>query len=687
MKINQVLTSACSLLLLATAGVSTSRASSWKFGVLSDTQWVIANDGKNPESAAVDIVKQIDREFITKGVKLVIAVGDTVDSATPASLMTRALYSQDLYNAGIGFYPLRGNHDAGLVGSGTNFAYLYPQIINGGTNNLTPALITPSYIASQFTATDLGFNSSSAFLTQVSTTNPVATSNGIPFVVGSNFSYPASNCPPTGNNSGNNNISAQNGGAAIGNGGLSYAFDYNNTRFIILDSFVDTSAGGNTSSTSLQQSWITGLVSDVARPQQAFVFSHKNLLGGNHKDNLFGANLNGSSSDPGDGYGVTGLSATNTTLMTLKQNAEDAFITSLANNNVYYAIGGHDHHHKHSIVKSPLNSSKLVHELITQSASAKFYTPAAPYSANEVSVSEDLWEVGYYIFTVDGPRVTIDYYTVPSNTSATGSSSTGQFATTTPVLTGNWVKSLTNGYSLNGIEFLIPQGGSYTSIADSTSYAIAHSATLGETGFVGTNLTVLGGTNVSARATRDGRHLTKDIATGWTPANGTISDILTLWGLTELNSYQSDSIVIQLSFPTAGISDPTTVVLGAQDPVSGTWINAVDDNIVGGTKQFHSGAYNSSYGLGSYGVDLVGGVAWAVVNGNAINFAVISTPSAKLPWALNNGSNITNADLTLLMTAIRSGSKLTKYDLNGDGRVDAADARWLTQHFTHVGGN
>ena len=689
MKSNRILTSICSLLLLATAGVTNSRASSWKFGVISDTQWVIANDGKNPESSAVDIIKQVNKEFIAKGVKLVVAVGDVVDTSTPASLMTRALYSQDLYNAGIGFYPLRGNHESGLANSGSNFAYLFPQIVNGGLNNTTPALITPAYIASIFNATDLGFNSSSAFLTQVNTTNPVATSNGVTFTSGSNFSYPATNCPTygnnTGNNSGNNNVSAQYGGVAIGNGGLSYSFDYSNTRFILVDQFVDTSLGGNTSSTSLQQSWISGLVggtNGVTRPLQAFVFSHKNLLGGNHKDSLFGGSISvvSGSADPGDGYGVTSLTATNTTLMNNKKAAADAFITSLWDGNVRYTIGGHDHHHKHSIVKSPLNSSNLVHELITQSASAKFYTPGGAFSGNEISVSEDLYQIGYYIFTVDGPRVTIDYYSVPSNC-------TGQFASTTPVLTGNWVKSLTNGYSLNGVEFLITQGASYTTIADSTAYAVGNSTSFGETGFVGTSLTVLGGTNGSVLKTKDGRALTKDVATGWSPANSTISDILTLWGLTDLNAMKSDTIVIQLSFSTVGISDPTSVVLGAQDPVSGTWINAVDDNIVGGTKQFHSGAYNSGYGLGSYGVDLTNGVAWAVVNGNVRNYAVINTPSAKLPWDFNQNGSVTNADLTLLMTAIRAGSKSSTYDLNGDGRVDAADARWLTQHFTNVGGN
>ena len=44
-----------------------------------------------------------------------------------------------------------------------------------------------------------------------------------------------------------------------------------------------------------------------------------------------------------------------------------------------------------------------------QSDSSKFYTPKTPFSANETVVAEDLYKVGCYIFTVDGPRVTVKY--------------------------------------------------------------------------------------------------------------------------------------------------------------------------------------------------------------------------------------------------------------------------------------
>lgn len=654
-------------------GLTSASADPWKFGVLSDTQWVTADDGKSPESVPASMIQQIDQAFIAKGVKLVIAVGDTVDTSTPASQATRALYSQDLYNAGIAFYPLRGNHDAELAASGVNFATLYPQIINGGANNLTPGWDTPFWIENNLTGTDTGLQSLSALTADFNTGVPPATPSGSSFVVGGNFSYPTNNCPLSG--------VAGYPGVTSGNG-LSYSFDYNNTRFVLLDQFVDSDLGGNTSSAAAQQPWISQQVSDPARPLQAFVFSHKNLLGGNHKDNLFGANIG---NDPGDGYGVNtnSLSKANQVALLAKQQAEDAFITSMANNNVHYLITGHDHHHVDSIVLSPLNPAKSVHEIISQSDSSKFYTPAAPFSANEISVSEDLYEVGYYIYTVDGPRVSVDYYAVPANT-------TGTFAKT-PVLTGNWEKVLTLGYSLNGQEFQIAQGGSYTTIADTTAKAVNNATAFGESGFVGSALQILNGINGSALKTHDGRKLTRVVDTGWAPANNqTISDIVTLWGLTDLAAAQSDTIAVSVSFNPAAYTPAVlqngSVCLGSRDLNSGQWINAVDANIVGGHKQFVYGPYSPSYGLGTYGVDPSTSTAWAVVNGVNRDFAVIPTPTQPLPWDFDGNGVVNTADMNLLNAAIRAHSANPIYDLTGDGKVDSSDVRWLSLHFTNIGG-
>jgi 3',5'-cyclic AMP phosphodiesterase CpdA len=421
----------------------------------------------------------------------------------------------------------------------------------------------------------------------------------LPFVVGGNFSYPT--------NVGGVDLNAT-------YGGLSYSFDYNNVRFVLIDQFENANPGGNTSSAPLQQSWITQQLADTNRPRHAFVFDHKNLLGGNHKDNIMGAAIN--SSDPGDGAGVnfSSLSTANQTALLAKQQAEDAFINSLATNNVHFYISGHDHHHYDSIVQSPLGTNR-VHQIISASDSSKFYTPTLPVSTNDTPVSQDLYKVGYYIYTVDGPRVTVDYYgvDVTTNSSFVVSSSTESIVTKTPVLTGNWRKILTYGYSLNGGEFIVPEGGSYAGVADNTAKTVAS----GETNCVGTAMQILAGVNASTATNNYGKAHSKAVNTGWAPAaTNTASDILTLWGTSEIGTNQTDTIALSLSYTNTGLSDiqlaSGVFVLAGKD-TNGNWVNAVTLNN-GGNAQFVFGSYSTNYPLGTYGVDTNSSTVWAVIN-------------------------------------------------------------------------
>ncbi len=576
------------LALMAGLACSTASAASWKFGVISDTQWVDnPDDGYSPNSIPAGIIKQIDQAFIAQGVNVVISVGDTVDVSSKTNLDTRALLAQDLYNAGIGFYMMRGNHEDGLwtgsvAGSGLEITRIFPQQLDG-TNNLTPEDCTASLITNSVDLVNL----------------QIPANTGSPFVIGSNFSSPTNvfnGVPKT---------------------GLTYAFDYNNVRFVLLDMF-DDSSNNKMSVIPQQQPWITSVLADPARPQHAFVFTHKNLLGGQHKDNLFGTTV--SSADPGDCTGVnySSLSVTNQTLFNFKQQGEDAFISSLATNNVHYMFCGHDHHHYDSIVQSPLGTNK-VHQIILASDSNKFYVPQKPVSTNDTPISQQLNTVGYYIVTVDGDKATVDYYAVDI-TGKNGfvvNSATENTISTTPTLTGNWKKVLTSGYSVNGQEFVIPQGASYTAVVDSTAKAVA----LGETGYVGTTAQILGGINAStAKATNSLttlRPLSKAVDTGWTPAaSGAVSDVLTLWGLTEIGANKADTYALSLSYD-AAIITPSQISSGAlciaTKDAFGHWVNTVDMNI-GGKRQFVLGAYSSGYPLGTYGVDTTSQTVWAVVN-------------------------------------------------------------------------
>jgi hypothetical protein len=58
----------------------------------------------------------------------------------------------------------------------------------------------------------------------------------------------------------------------------------------------------------------------------------------------------------------------------------------------------------------------------------------------------------------------------------------------------------------------------------------------------------------------------------------------------------------------------------------------------------------------------------------------------RLPGDLNFDGCVDHNDLSILMARIRAGSARLTYDLNGDGKVDVADARLLTLHFTISGG-
>jgi hypothetical protein len=360
-------------------GSTSAFAESWKFGVISDTQWTVGDDGYNPNTVAAWIIKQIDQEFIKQGVDLVIAVGDTVNEGETENIYTRALYAQDLYNAGIGFYPLRGNHEVTEATiyphSAAAMQYAFPQI-GTGVNNHTPNDITTSLIP-----------------TNILANNPPADKKGHPFVVGTSFSEPRQ--------------------VAHNENSLSYAFRYKNATFMLLDQF-DANSSYTNSTIPEQMDWISKILSKRPDHTPAFVFAHKNILGQNHKDNMFGGNIAPANAaagkDPGDGDGmiISLLTPAEKDALDAKIDTENAFIACMEANYVPLVFSGHDHNHYFSAVTSP--DGHKVDQLITQSDSSKFYTPQAPYSANDIEMEQDLYRIGYYIVTVDGSNFTIDYY-------------------------------------------------------------------------------------------------------------------------------------------------------------------------------------------------------------------------------------------------------------------------------------
>jgi hypothetical protein len=535
-------------------GSTLASAEPWKFAIMADTQWPVADDGKNPNSVAVDIINQLNREFTLKGVTFVVAVGDITDNGSNLALDTRVTYTQALYNAGIGFFPLRGNHESSATAA-AEFVKIFPQTQNG-LNNSTPAAVFVT------TADD-------------ARTHPVE-KLGFPFVIGSKFSSP--------------NASLK---------GLSYSFTYDNATFVLLDMF--TPADGSVNTIEMQQTWITNVLKNRPQETHAFVFSHKGLITESHVDTLFGSNP-----------------ATNPA-------GKDAFITSLFNNGVRYYFGGHDHMHNRSVLSTSDGKTAEVQAIVCASDSAKFYTPVNPTNDQKYNVAafgrslqtqiaQDLYQIGYYIVTVDGHRVTVDYYGVPAVPSLALPLAPNAEVTivTAPQLSGKFQKRDSFGYSLNGKEFLVLQGQSYSIVRDS---------------FNNTTAKILSGINQSTATDFNGRSFAKDVATGWSHKEcDTNSPVLSLWGMaSSLGSQQTDVYALSMSYDPHHVntSELRSGLFGlAIKDANGKWINAVAKNF-GGTEKFVYGPWTASYELGTYGVDPGTHTAWAVINHSA-KFAIAS---------------------------------------------------------------
>jgi 3',5'-cyclic AMP phosphodiesterase CpdA len=300
-----------SLLTFAAVFVSGAlSAAPWSFGVISDTQW----QPVKPEncSVAIHIVDAVNREFIAAKVELVLQVGDLCDDGSNAGLDMRAAHNRALAEAGIPFYPVRGNHD-GSLRAAIHFGQAFPRLpgTSGGGGGSPP----------------------------------------LP-------------------------------GAA----GHTYAFVHNDAKFILLDQFAfdDGSPKGRAYTVADYLPWIERELS-ADDHKQAFVLGHKPLLGQAHKDNLFGAD---DSAEP---------------------DAQNVFYACLCRHGVRYYICGHDHLHHRSLLTSP-DGRSTVEQIIGQSDSFKLYTPRRFPSPRIRDLSEERNKVGYYIYTIDGPRVTGRYY-------------------------------------------------------------------------------------------------------------------------------------------------------------------------------------------------------------------------------------------------------------------------------------
>lgn len=529
-----------------TALAAASSPHAWCFGVMSDTQWR-ANTGNADEKAsscATTIIDALNEQFIQHDCKYVIQVGDLCNDESVngvRSMPTRAAHCKALYDRGIGFFPVRGNHEGSQIAAG-ELPDIFPQTQGEGVN-----------------------------------------------VAGAtNFNSPMESLD-----------------------GLSYSFDYENVRCVLIDQFIRkdgkyydaTSGTYKVSETGKevnhnvidQVAWVSERVASKPEDSHAFVFSHKNLIGQNHKDVLFGANM-----------------------ASINDSAMDAFIQNLDANGVRYCLGGHDHMHHRSVIWNSAKTSS-VDQIICSSNSYKFYIPQSGDDGREEPVCQELATIGYYIFTIDGPRVTVDYY------SSSHGSEYGDIDLSVAPSSFNFYLRERFGYSLNGKSWIVKQGESYTAIEDS---------------YKGTKAKILSGANLNKETEYLGEKLCKTVNTGWAdaqPEDNALSCVFTLWGLVDNlslwenpsvgkdltgllpaapESAQTDVYTLALSYDPAKVR-PSQVMSGkfavAAKNAEKEWVNAVDLNF-NGTKKFVVGPWKATYGLGSYGVDPKTYTVWAVLN-------------------------------------------------------------------------
>jgi hypothetical protein len=634
----------------------------WSFGVTADSQWTISHDltwaeddpyyahvnpdyrEENPDYVSVSTILKLNDAFIAHGVSFVVQLGDLTDRAGNAAMYTHAAARQPLFDAGIGFFPVRGNHETygDLFGNDPDadlsipaWRDAFPQTQGLGPNIFAArdfnipdneALRGLSYSfdyggpgsGARFVFVDV---EATSYRLQDPVPHPIY-GLGLQYLRWVIYRHDEAVAGAD-----ETEIPPGTWFRIDRTGKPSTDFLGSEEMFPIEDNAQPRQPAPTTAGTSFhpgdQQDWINERLEDSQRPAHAFTLTHRNLLGQNHLDTAWG-----------DDAGVT-------------PEAQNIFYKSLQDNKVGYFLSAHDHMHTRSIVTSPDGSSSI-EQLIASSADPKFYSPAAGTMAEqrsrETPISQELNNIGFYIFTVDGSRVSVDYYSDEVGDFGTdycwpdgfaGPDGTcGDPRSNNPaerlgslyVPDFHFVKKENWGYGLNGQRFVIPQGISYAGDAVTKGDRVTENPRVRDE-FNGTRAEVLDGFNGSESTDNvpdAPRPFAKTVTTGWVenPEPGALkSDVLSLWGMAELGTEKTDTYVLAMSFTRSKRRRLRAGAIGIATYIDGKWVNAVDENF-GGAKTFVVGPYvEGRYGLGTYGVDPGSQMAWAVLNYNA-DFAV-----------------------------------------------------------------
>jgi hypothetical protein len=99
------------------------------------------------------------------------------------------------------------------------------------------------------------------------------------------------------------------------------------------------------------------------------------------------------------------------------------------------------------------------------------------------------------------------------------------------------------------------------------------------------------------------------------------SNVLTLWGMADLGmNDQTNIYTLSMTYDGIPLYGKGDFGIATKND-GGKWVNAGDMNIGSSSKKFAVGSWKPEYGLGTYGIDLKAGAAWAVIDYNG-DFAV-----------------------------------------------------------------
>lgn len=354
--------------------------------------------------------------------------------------------------------------------------------------------------------------------------------------------------------------------------GASYSFAYNNTLFVSLDLY-----GG-------MPSELIGWVSSQKKGSydHMFVYAHEPFFGRARE-------------------GVLGDSPLRMQVLTqMGKNGADAYLS------------GHDHQYSRSAAID--GQDVLLHHIVAGSNAEKYYRFENEFNAGEeVGVALVNNEVGYSVVDINGPFVTFTHY------SATPPASSNFSEAWKP----EWRVADRTTFSTNGNSYAIKVGESYTGL---------NSAIAKGNDFVGTTAKILDGQNLDGRYVTtepdSGPGITQQLGNivnfGWVAGtDGLYSDILYLGGMDDLLDGVADPFVLTLSYDGDNIAIDEALLRMVYQ-LDGQWVLAVDANTKG-TSRFVLGAWQASYGLGTYGVDTANNLVWAVTDRNG-QFAVAAVP-------------------------------------------------------------